>query len=92
MTYPEPLYIDDKATGTSTPVDLELYECRGGSPCSQGRVAILNLADISKDETHPGFYLTPTTRDALIDWLVAQREAERSAEESPATLRDGRET
>jgi len=69
MAYPEPLEFNDRA----------LYST-GFSECSLSTGAIQSFLVLAVNgET---VCLTPTTRDTMIDWLVAQREAER-AENKP---------
>lgn len=75
MAYPEPLEFDDSSISRYDHVRLSLKSLRW---TGNGVIASLRLEDY---RCAIPFYLTPTTRDALIDWLVAQREAERAAEQ-----------
>ena len=73
MAYPKPLEFDDRWAGFEQTVQGSLQRT-----FREGGVAKITLT--VPGELFPVVFLSPTTRDALIDWLVAQREAERAVD------------
>ncbi len=74
MPYPKPLEFDDAETG-----NLDLTSCLlyASAPTHHVPMRIATMS-LEQDSYPVQIFLTPATRDALIDWLLAAREAERA--------------